>query len=308
MPLTVGMTCLLVDFKSAYDLVWSENLLLMLSNIGVQLCMLKQYLGFLNNSLCRVHYNNCHSKFTSLKTKTGLIQEVVSSCTLFNIYINNLVSNLKSIPVIKCFVYSDDLVIWTNSPKSVAKQLIEHNLNKAILVLERYSEENNVKVNLENIFVQSFYLAYQPFQQQVFYRNNTIPTSENFKYLGVMLDRKLSQNLPAQDVINRASKRLSLLKILAGSKWNCSRSTLSQTFNPFVLLIMSCCCEALVTESKKIIDSIEKLLYQTMRLITGAVKFTQLTFCCCILIASHSVFLIRSSPCCYSRKLLEHLV
>ncbi|GIY02012.1 reverse transcriptase domain-containing protein [Caerostris extrusa] len=113
-----------VDFKTAYDLVRKENLLLKLSDMAVQS---NWFHGFFNNRICRVRYNNCYSK---LFIKTGLPHGAASSYTLFTIYINDLVSKLKDIDaILNTCSFADDLIVWTESP-SFVRLSIELTLNK----------------------------------------------------------------------------------------------------------------------------------------------------------------------------------
>ena len=61
-------------------------------------------------------YGEHDSKYHILQT--GLPQGAVTSCTLFNLYINDLIGELNSIPGIQCLLYADDLVFWTEADKS----------------------------------------------------------------------------------------------------------------------------------------------------------------------------------------------
>ncbi|GIY15796.1 reverse transcriptase domain-containing protein [Caerostris darwini] len=99
-----------------------------------------------------------------------------------------------------------------------------------------------------------------------------------FKYLGVNFDGKFTWHSHTEEVASLASKRLSLMNILAGSKWGCSKSTLNQTHSVYFLPILIYCCEQLVSPSKKMIDSLEKFHNQALRLITGSVKFTPIVY------------------------------
>ncbi|GIX91360.1 hypothetical protein CEXT_767181 [Caerostris extrusa] len=53
----------------------------------------------------------------------------------FNLYINDLVSALKTVKDVDCLLFADDLVIWTQAPKRNAKSLIENKINKALDIL-----------------------------------------------------------------------------------------------------------------------------------------------------------------------------
>ncbi|GIY09040.1 reverse transcriptase domain-containing protein [Caerostris extrusa] len=136
------LTAIAVDLKSAYDMVWKENLLFKLNNRGISGHLLSWIKSFLSQRLCRVRSNL--SKFGLLQT--GLPQGAVQSCILFNAYINDLVQKLKSIHGVKCLLYADDLLIWTVTPKKNLVPLTEKLLNQAFTnpgkVVRREQHEN----------------------------------------------------------------------------------------------------------------------------------------------------------------------
>jgi hypothetical protein len=55
---------------------------------------------------------------------------------LFNLYINDLIGELNSIPGIKFSLYADDLVFWTEIDKRKAEEKTEQTLSKALAMLE----------------------------------------------------------------------------------------------------------------------------------------------------------------------------
>jgi hypothetical protein len=56
---------------------------------------------------------------------------------LFNLYINDLIGELNSTPGIKCLLYAEDLVFWTEEDKRNAEEKTEQTLNKALAILEK---------------------------------------------------------------------------------------------------------------------------------------------------------------------------
>jgi hypothetical protein len=102
------LTAVFIDFKSAYDSVWKENLLLKLVRSGIRSNLLQWLESFISHRACKVCYGEHYSKYHILQT--GLPQGAVTSCTLFNPYINDLIGKLNSIPGIQCLLYADDLV------------------------------------------------------------------------------------------------------------------------------------------------------------------------------------------------------
>jgi hypothetical protein len=72
----------------------------------------------------------------------------------------------------------------------------------------------------------------------------------------------------------RVSKRINVLKRLAGSEWGCARSTLNLTYQIYILPVITYSCESLVTAQPHTLHVLEYAQNQALRLITGAVKTT----------------------------------
>jgi len=133
------LTAVFIDFKSAYDSVWKENLLLKLVRSEIRSHLLQWLESFISHRACKVRYGEQNSKYHTLQT--GLPQGAVTSCNLFNLYINDLICELNSIPGIQCLLYADELVFWTEADKRRAEEETEQILNKALATLEKWCEK-----------------------------------------------------------------------------------------------------------------------------------------------------------------------
>ncbi|VDO13253.1 unnamed protein product [Rodentolepis nana] len=114
------LTAVFVDFKSAYDLVWKEKLILKLAKIGIKHYMLNWIKAFIGQRSCIVRHGNALSKSNLLQT--GLPQGAVTSCTLFNVFINYVAELVQTVTGIKYLLYADDHVPWNSAPKKNAKE------------------------------------------------------------------------------------------------------------------------------------------------------------------------------------------
>jgi hypothetical protein len=97
------LTAVFVDFKSVCDSVWKENILLKLIRSGIRSNLLHWLDSFISHRAYKVRYGEHYSKYHILQTR--LPQGAITSCTLLNLHINNLIGELNSISVIKCFLY-----------------------------------------------------------------------------------------------------------------------------------------------------------------------------------------------------------
>ncbi|VDO16152.1 unnamed protein product [Rodentolepis nana] len=127
------LTAVFVDFKSAYDLVWKEKLILKLAKIGIKHNMLNWVKAFIGQRSCKVRYENALSKSNLLQT--GLPQGAVTSCTLFNVFINDTVELVQTVTGIKGLLDADDLVLWYSASKKNARERTESALNCALKLL-----------------------------------------------------------------------------------------------------------------------------------------------------------------------------
>jgi len=204
------LTAVFIDFKSAYDSVWKENLLLKLVRSGIKSNLIQWLESFISHRARKFRYGEHYSKYHILQT--GLPQGAVTSCTLFNLYINDLIDELNSIPGIQCLLYADDLVFWTEADKRRAEEKTEQILNKALPTLEEWCERNNMKVNTSKTAFQSFSLAHKTIHPRLNYKGEALSQSNEFKYLGVTFDNKLNWKNHVDKVASRVFKRINVLK------------------------------------------------------------------------------------------------
>ena len=128
---------------------------------------------------------------------------------MFNLYINGLNGELNSIPGIKCLLYADDLVFWTEVDKRKAEDKTEQTLSKALAILEEWCERNNMKINTSKTAFQSFPLIHKTIHPSLRYKGTALSQSNEFKYLGVTFDNKLNclASLKAHKYFERSSRK-----------------------------------------------------------------------------------------------------
>ncbi|GIY19730.1 uncharacterized protein CEXT_791921 [Caerostris extrusa] len=131
-----------------------------------------------------------------------------------------------------------------------------------------------MEVNLNKSYCLTFSLMHRTLDLQLKYKSIQIPLCDNFKYLGVTFERKLTWKHHVEDISNHAMKRLSALKRLSGARWGCSGQTMLQTYHTFILSLLTYCCEPLVATGENVLVSLEKIQNQSLRIVAGAVKST----------------------------------
>ncbi|KAI5717320.1 hypothetical protein M8J77_003824 [Diaphorina citri] len=105
--------------------------------------MLRWISEFISQRYCATRYNDSQSSFKQIHA--GLPQGAVSSTTLFNIFINDLLPTLEKTGV-KVAAFADDIVIWKLG-KSKESQQLQRDINKALQTLSKWCTENLMVVN-----------------------------------------------------------------------------------------------------------------------------------------------------------------
>ncbi|VDN99960.1 unnamed protein product [Rodentolepis nana] len=97
-----------------------------------------------------------------LETKNilkSLPQGAGTSCTLSDVFINDIAELVQTVTGIKCLLYADDLVLWYSAPKKNAKKRTESALNSALKLLANWCD------NTAKTAFQTFSLAHHPLRR-----------------------------------------------------------------------------------------------------------------------------------------------
>ena len=75
-------------------------------------------------------------------------------------------------------------------------------------------------------------------QLKLTYKNKQIASERNPKFLGVTLDPSLSLRQYTQNTVERAQKRINLIKSIKGKRWGASSKLIMTTYNALVRPIL----------------------------------------------------------------------
>ena len=110
-------------------------------------------------------------------------------------------------------------------------------------------------------------------------QGNTITKDDNPKYLGIRLDPKLSFKPHFDDITEKVSKRLNLLKRLASSNWGTDKRTLRQLYTGYVRAVFDYSAPLQATASQTNQLKLDRLQNQGLRFVCGALKTTPSNAC-----------------------------
>ena len=256
-----------IDLSKAFDKVWKEGLLLKLLKSGVTGRMLNWTKSFLRHRSAKVKLGSNLSH--TVKIREGVPQGSVISPTLFVVFINDISANLSR--HISRALHADDFAMWNASESTqTAAVRMQDALDKTC----QWAKDWCVTINNQKTVASLFSLSNTKENLKLKVNKQQIPQDDTPTYLGVKLDKKLTWNPHIQDIEKRASKRLCLLKKLAGTKWGANSSTLKTVYMGTVRPVMEYGSAAWATAAKSNTSRLAKLQNAGMRLITGGLKTT----------------------------------
>ena len=130
---------------------------------------------------------NCISDLKSVQV--GVPQGSTLGPIMFIMYINDLPGNLNHS---KALMYADDTVLYcSNSSSKVVRKKMQSDLNN----VERWFQENRLSLNVSKTKIMTFMSDHKRksrFEFKFFMKGNLIEEVDKYKYLGVLLDNRLS--------------------------------------------------------------------------------------------------------------------
>ena len=272
-------TCF-VDFKKAFDSIWQKALLykLELNNInGKFLNLLK---NIYKQTKCTVKINNKLTNF--FKYEKGVRQGDPLSPTLFNIYINDLFEEidkancdsvtLNNLHQISSLMFSDDLIIISTS-----KIGLQNSLN----ALENYTKKWKLEINTKKTKCITFSKGNQKEKHQFKIYNKIIDNVNEYKYLGIVINKKGSFTTALDDLSCKAKRAIYAMNSKINIRF-LSVKTLLKLFDSLIcpiLLYGSEVWEPFLNHDKDKWDTnpIEKIHTQFMKRILGLNRSTSTT-------------------------------
>ena len=219
------------DISKAFDKVWHDGLIYKMYQLKIPLYLINFTRSFLQDRYFIVNVNNQLSNPS--KIKAGVPQGSVISPLLFNIYINdiplkNSQNNSYSI------LYADDLVSFFIFKKTGN---LQNQINKYLKEVEQWLCKWKMRMSAKKCNYTVFsrnkkQISTLRFKLSLF--NEYIPFEKNPTFLGITFDQFLCFNKHIQIINAKTTKRLNVIKILAGKNWNLDQKLLVRIYKLLV--------------------------------------------------------------------------
>ena len=254
-----------LDISAAYDNVLLPLLRQKLLNLSIPVKMVNFISNFLLGRSLLV--NSQGSLLPPRLVWKGLPQGSVLSPLLYSIYTYDLELSVNSF----CNVlqYADDLALYISSDNFAASSA---RLNSAISYLYSWLSDHGLSLSIPKSSVVIFSRKTLIPVINISYAGQTFPVKENVKFLGVILDSKLSGTPHINHIIKKCEKNINILRSLSGVWWGSHPYTQKLLYNALIRSHLDYGSFLLEPCNKEALRSLDKIQSKCMRIIIGAMK------------------------------------
>jgi ribonuclease HI len=255
-----------IDFEKAYDMVWHEGLLLKLVKCGLKGRILTFIKNFLKNRTFQVKIGSILSHIEKLIN--GTPQGSVISPILFLVVINDMLNQLSTV---ENSLFADDCSIFR---AGTSIPFLEKQLQHALDELQAWCLEWGFKISHSKTSVVLFSNVTVYPEIKLYVDQKLLPTATEFKFLGVIFDRKLTWSQHIDYIADKCKKRLNILKAISSQNWGASKKTLLLLYKSLIRSVIDYGSIAYNSASSKQLHKIELVKNIALRICTGSVANT----------------------------------
>ena len=261
-----------VDLKQAYDRVWRKGLLLKMKRMGIHGHLYSWVKNFLSNRIIQTRVN--HATSSKQVLEEGLPQGSSLSCTLFLIFINDLPEELHS----QKTLFADDLTLWQTDNQI---EISAMQLNADLKRLENYCTKWRLKINTAKTVYTVFSNSPKTSKKDLLLEigDEQLLKEQNPVYLGVTLDSKLTLKEHVQNVKEKSTRRLKIIKRLASTQWGSDKNTLRQLYIGYVRSTMEYNLALQSISSDTTQASLDRVESSAVHFISGAMRSAPTAAC-----------------------------
>lgn len=195
----------LLDLKSAFDSVWHDGIIHKMVQANFPTYLTKIIQRFLTNRSFRVKINKTMSR--SRQIEAGVPQGAVLSPVLFNLFM----SDLPEIPNCDTAQFADDVAFLTSNKRAAS---IKKQLQTAVNIFSKYVKQWKLMLNpmkTETVFFTRRRVRKAFPRYQIKVEGQHVEWKRSAKYLGVILDQKLTFKEHVENSILKSGKCFKLL-------------------------------------------------------------------------------------------------
>ena len=206
LTVNTATTALFIDFKSAFNQMWYKKLWMKLQQLNYPKYIIAWLRNYLTSRSAHIEIKNNRSKYFSLYK--GVPQDSCVGPVLFLVYHYDLLTAISNLH--NKHLYANDLaIVFTLSTIRSSTQLIPHisqQVTQVIKDLYNYSITWKQPINIKKTFWTLVHKQVSPKIPVIYCGGHKIEHITKFKYLGTILDTKLSFKYHMNYIQSRISK------------------------------------------------------------------------------------------------------
>ena len=262
-----------LDLTSAFNKVHKGTILVKLNRIGIRGHMAKFITNFLQPRTFQV---KCKTTISDVHTLDhGVPQGSVLSPNLFLLAINDIFDDIHRIyPSVHCSMFADDLAIWVTRKSYRESHEI---MQDALRLISRWCERWGFFLSSTKSAAMVFKRGKSSNDLQLKIRNQAIPQVQKFKYLGILLDTRLTFHAHIEELRTRCLQRMNILKCVSGSTWGADRKSLTVLYCSLIRSVLDYSATVISVVCATSRQRIESIQSMCLRIISGAFRSTAVT-------------------------------
>ena len=252
------------DLEKVYETTWRYGILKDLHNMGLRGRLPNLIKAFLTDRKFQVRIGTTLSDIQ--QQEEGVPQGSILSVTLFNIKINSITNCLNL--GVDSYLYVDDFCITS---KSKYIRTAEHQLQQSINKINKWATINGFKISKTKTQCVHFCQLRKMHNDPTLKLDDSeIPVVSQYKFLGIIFDRKLSFIPYIQYIKDKCNKTLKLLRIIAHTDWGADFQTLLKSYRTLIRSKIDYGCYVYRAARKSYLKILNTVHHEGLRLILGA--------------------------------------
>ena len=218
------------DFERAYDKVWRDGLIAKMIKLDVPYRFIKYTRLFLSARRTMVEINGVRSKEFYLNE--GLPQGSAISPLLFLLFINDITDYMS--PDAATSLFADDTAASVECSKD--REEAERRMQRNISGIKNWADDWKMRLNAgkTQVMVISSNRKDTDWKPKLYLEGAELEVVDEYRFLGVTIDRELRFNTHVKNTILKARKRMKILKCLAGKDWGQNLETQRALYSTYI--------------------------------------------------------------------------
>ncbi|CAF2145764.1 unnamed protein product [Rotaria magnacalcarata] len=262
------------DIKAAFDSVWQEGLIYKFNDLRLPIYIIKYLISFLESRTATVELDNTLSRLFTLSS--GTPQGSPLSPLLYIIYTSDSMNGIP--PHIEHGLVADDTALWTSSHQLTN---LNDRLQQSINEFEKWCKA--WKLKLQPTKTELVHFSIHPRKKyknpvQVKVENITIQPETFTRYLGMIMDNRLSWRTHLKQVETRIAARLSLLRFLNRAAIEPNHNIMINLYKSLIRTVIIYGYPVLLCADNKIWDRIQIIQNKALRMALGLPHYTSVDY------------------------------